>query len=224
MAPVIGIFVTGASSTGKTTLCEALKKRLEDSGLTVYHVTEVARTVMREQGFTREHVDTIEMQKAIMLAQIAAEARCIESMRQNSNQLSRRPLVLLCDRCAIDPVVYATMHLSPIVVQTLTENSSFRSALQRYRGSTPEAVIGGTSAEFDLVIRPTVIVTDGVMEWKGTDDGVRSLYDPWVVTAVFRRVLRELNIPYLELGENIKDLRQRVEWAIDVADLRQYVE
>lgn len=39
---IVGIFITGPSSTGKT-----------------FHISEVARTVMREQGFTRKDVGTI---------------------------------------------------------------------------------------------------------------------------------------------------------------------
>lgn len=56
---IVGIFITGPSSTGKTFLCNALKARLRDMGILTYHISEVARTVMREQGFTRKDVGTI---------------------------------------------------------------------------------------------------------------------------------------------------------------------
>jgi nicotinamide riboside kinase len=227
MASVVGVFVTGASSTGKTTLCEALKRRLEENGMVVFHITEVARTVMREQGFSRETVGTIEMQKAIMLAQIKAETNAIEEIKSHPipSSLGRpKPFVLLCDRCAIDPVVYATMHLEPNLVEELTGNPFFQTAVTRYRDGQMRSPSGTGRPRDDVDLRPVVILTDGVEEWKEVDDGVRSLYDPWKVTAFFRQVLQGLDIQHNILGYRIKDIGQRVEWTIDTAGLRRSME
>ncbi|THH18766.1 hypothetical protein EW146_g2264 [Bondarzewia mesenterica] len=65
---VSAIYIVGPSSTGKTTLCNALAARLGLSSTVC--ITEVARTVMRQQGFTRDDVARPEMQKAIMDAQL----------------------------------------------------------------------------------------------------------------------------------------------------------
>ena len=65
---ITAIYVVGPSSTGKTTLCDALAATL---GLPrEVCISEIARTVMREQGFTRNDVGKLEMQKAIMDAQL----------------------------------------------------------------------------------------------------------------------------------------------------------
>lgn len=65
---ITAIYLVGPSSAGKTTLCNALATTL---GLPKEaHISEVARTVMRERGFTRDDVGKLEMQKAIMEAQL----------------------------------------------------------------------------------------------------------------------------------------------------------
>jgi hypothetical protein len=132
--------------------------------------------------------------------------------------------VLLCDRCAIDPVVYATMHLEPGVVKGLTSDPLFQTVVTRYRDGQMRSPFGTGRLIVDVDLRPVVILTDGVEEWKGVDDGVRSLYDPWKVTAFFRQVLQRLDIRYNILGDNIKDIKQRVEWTIDTASLRCSIE
>lgn len=222
MASVVGIFITGPSSTGKTTLCEALKRRLEASGIIVYPIAEVARSVMRETGFTREHVNTLEMQQAIMRAQVEAEKRALTLIHDRLREWAtlQPPMVLICDRCAIDPVVYATMHLSENVVHTMTDDASFQEAVGLYKA---KQTFHNQTTNRRLIVRPTVILTDGVEEWKAVDDGVRSLYDPWKVVAVFRPVLEKFGVIYHEVGEGMKDINKRVDWAIDIAGLRSFV-
>ncbi len=68
------IYIVGASSTGKTTLCRALEKEL---GMPL--ITEVARTVMKEKQFTRSDVATTAMQEAIFHAQVAAQKEALEN-------------------------------------------------------------------------------------------------------------------------------------------------
>lgn len=65
---ITAIYLVGPSSAGKTTLCNALARTLGLSN--EVHISEVARTVMRERGFTRDDVGKLEMQKAIMEAQL----------------------------------------------------------------------------------------------------------------------------------------------------------
>lgn len=42
------------------------------------------------------------------------------------------------------------------------------------------------------------------------DDGVRSLEDPWEYLGELFNTLKELDIPYFELGEPVKNLQERV--------------
>jgi nicotinamide riboside kinase len=93
------VFIVGASSVGKTTLCSALARHF---GLEPEKwIREVAREVMRTQGFTRDNVHEFAMQHAIMSAQLDAERSAL-SRAANGDRM-----VLLSDRSAVDPAIYA---------------------------------------------------------------------------------------------------------------------
>nr|GAT54311.1 predicted protein [Mycena chlorophos] len=87
------VYVVGPSSSGKTTLCQALAVHLQLKPS--QHISEVARTVIRELGLSREHIGRLEMQQAILLAHLQREKEC-DPIQD-----------LLCDRSALDPIVYA---------------------------------------------------------------------------------------------------------------------
>ncbi|CAG7853645.1 SubName: Full=Uncharacterized protein {ECO:0000313/EMBL:CCA68424.1} [Serendipita indica DSM 11827] len=178
---------------------------------------------MREQGFTRKDVGTLEMQRAILRAQLHAEENALTYLMSNIRR--KRPQddgssvsVLLCDRCAIDPIVYATMELPGNLVDDLMTEYGLRDALARYSGRS-KASTKGNFSEKGTYIDPLVILTDGVDEWR-VDDGVRSLYDPKTVAVTFRDVLARLKISHLELGENIKDIEERVAWVMTASGLK----
>ena len=98
------VFIVGASSVGKTTLCTALAKQLQvEPGR---WVQEVARQVMRTQGFTRDNTHELAMQQAIMSAQLEAEDAAL-NMTCSSDRV-----ILLSDRSAVDPAVYAQISSS----------------------------------------------------------------------------------------------------------------
>ena len=130
------IFVVGASSSGKTTLCEALSK-----SLSIHHplyIKEVARKVMRTHKYTRSDVDTYEMQHAIMSAQLEAESAAITHATQanTTGANNRRQQLILSDRSAIDPVVYARTSESPggqERYQRLLQNPDLGETLPWYR-------------------------------------------------------------------------------------------
>jgi nicotinamide riboside kinase len=145
------VYITGPSSTGKTTLCRALAATLGLEESTV--ISEVARDVMRGSGYTREDVGRLEMQAAIMGAQLLREAQGRAAASQ-----SRR--ILLSDRSAIDPIVYAMLSSASEEeaegrVRYLTNSSQFQSALLAYRQSV-------------------VVLLAPVPEWL-VDDGIRSI-------------------------------------------------
>ncbi|KAG8751263.1 hypothetical protein FRC14_008036 [Serendipita sp. 396] len=222
MAHTIGIFIVGPSSTGKSTLCRALEKYLVQEGLRVAHISEVARTVMKQRGFTRDDVGTLAMQKAILDAQIEAETKALESLERSicNSEASNapQPSILICDRCAIDPSVYAEMELTADDIEILTGDLSYRLAVSRYGGNPARTHESIDDIRRSSLIHSVVILTDGVEEWR-EDDGVRSLYDPWKVADVFRRKLAALRIPYHEVGEDMKDLGERINWVVQLAGL-----
>jgi nicotinamide riboside kinase len=182
MQPSQWIFIVGPSSTGKTTLCTALVRELRIP--TTSFVTEVARDVMRRTGFSRDTVGRLEMQAAILAAQTARE-----------DALHAEPGVRLSDRSGIDPIVYAILTAADENEAAerrheLTSTPSFERALAVYR-----------SALFVLL--------SPVAGWL-VDDGVRTVRDHERCLDVFRGLLADLGIAFFEIGEETKDLDERV--------------
>jgi len=189
------IYVVGPSSTGKTTLCNALAAKL---GLEApAYITEVARKVMRETGYTRGDIGKIGMQMDIMKAQLQREDE-----RKLTATKSQR--VLLSDRSAIDPIVYAIFtSTSEEEAQqrrdSLINSPQFQLALPGYRHS------------IFLLLKP-------VQEWVW-DDGIRSLEDRDRCLDLFRKTLDELGICYREMGPDMMFLAERIVVTMGLARL-----
>ena len=161
---------------------------------------EVARDVMRRTGFSRGTVGQLEMQRAIMDAQLEAENKATAWMHENENSH-----ILLSDRSAVDAVVYSiltsTTEAEAIERKKILVNSAqFQEALPRYR-------------------RAKFVLLTPVPEWL-VDDGVRSLYDQYHCTEVFRQVLVELEIGFQEMGVEMKRLEDRVETLVRIVSPR----
>ncbi|KAL5636790.1 hypothetical protein ACGC1H_000680 [Rhizoctonia solani] len=182
-----GLYIVGPSSTGKTTLCRALASRLQLSP--TQHVSEVARTVMRSSSFTRDHVDKLEMQQAIMHAQITAEntARSQSFTTKSPSNAS----FLLCDRSAIDPLIYAALSATEgSGAKVLAESDEMQAILPVYR-------------------RAIFVLLHPVKEWF-EDDGIRSLADPSGYPLTYKHYLSRFEIKYYEIDSSLKDLDERV--------------
>ncbi|KAH9941432.1 AAA domain-containing protein [Amylocystis lapponica] len=183
------IFILGPSSSGKTTLCNAL---VADLGLhTSRYIREVARNVMKTHGFTRADTDTYEMQYEIMIAQLRAEEVVLHRTVEDDSV----EVLLVSDRSAIDPIVYAaasTVAGASDRCRMLLGNSAFQAILPFYRDS------------LFVILQP-------VPEWV-QDDGVRSLEDPRRYSERLVAMLNELGISFTELGADIKDIKERVEF------------
>ena len=134
----------------------------------------------------------IEMQRTIMNAQLEQE----QLARSVAGGSAIR--VVLSDRSAIDPVTYAISTAANEGdarerMRVLVDTPEFQAALRWYREGT------------FVLFKP-------VPEWL-VDDGVRSIDIQSHSLEVFRNILKELGIPYVELGEEIKDLQARVAFA-----------
>ncbi|KAJ6509836.1 AAA domain-containing protein [Mycena vulgaris] len=182
------IYVLGPSSTGKTTLCNALAKRLGLQGS--QFVTEVARKVIKELGLSRENIGLLEMQKAIMLAHLEREQENGDSSAQ------------LCDRSAVDPIVYAIFTAANPAdaearKQALIGLPEFQQVLPRYRSSI-------------------FVLLNPVTEWL-VDDGFRHVGDQAEVLVIFREILAELGIRYRQIGWEMRFLPERTSFVLGLS-------
>lgn len=124
------------------------------------------------------------MQQAILEAQL----------KQEEHGRGSYP-IQLCDRSAVDPVVYAVMTASGEEERqkragTLTDTPQFQKALQHYRNS------------IFVLLAP-------VPEWL-VDDGVRYMDNQEKTYETFKVVLRQLGIPYREIGPDMRSLEERM--------------
>ncbi|KAI0318241.1 AAA domain-containing protein [Amylostereum chailletii] len=191
---VTAIYIVGPSSTGKTTLCNALAAQL---GLAPnLHISEVARTVMKEQGFSRATVGSLAMQRAIVQAQVVHDRDARQNAIKPFNSLvagvGGRRGVVLCDRSAVDAVVYSALSGEEGDAQTLIASEEFQSVLPAYRSP-----------------RATFVLLGPISNWL-FDDGIRSLEDGARCHAMFKKILGELGIPFMDMGENCRWLEERV--------------
>ncbi|KAF8331553.1 AAA domain-containing protein [Amanita rubescens] len=179
------VYIVGPSSTGKTTLCTALSEVLNLSE-TAY-VTEVARKVLKERGYTRNDVHRLEMQRDIMLAHIQSERLARDS--------EESPGLILCDRSAIDAIVYA------ILTAGDDRNANDRRD-QLIRMDEFQDILPSYRQSLFFLLEP-------VEEWI-VDDGVRSIDNIWDCFETFQATLRYLGIEYRVISKENKLIADRV--------------
>ncbi|KIY53495.1 hypothetical protein FISHEDRAFT_33133 [Fistulina hepatica ATCC 64428] len=191
----VRIYVVGPSSSGKTTLCNALAEEMCQRGWSFSYTTEMARDVMRKAGFSRAPIGNVEMQEAIIAAYWTREQeiRTVECRAEE---------VHLFDRCAVDAVVYALL--------TAEDNEQKEQRWDKLVLTLPFqemlTTCYRTSSSIIILLRP-------VAQWI-VDDGVRFLEDPTTSLEMFRRVLQRLNLEYQEIGEDMLNIEHRVHFMV----------
>ena len=147
---------------------------------------------METHGYTRKDVGSLEMQQAIMDAHLKEE------------QKGWSCPVQLCDRSAIDPIVYAVL-TSPDENEAqrrseiLMSSPDFKNALPIYR-------------------RSSFILLAPIADWL-EDDGTRLLEHQARCFEIFKQILVELGIPFLEIGVQMRFLEERVTAAMGLMKL-----
>ena len=194
------LYVIGPQCTGKTTLVNALEEayaidtKLESENVTPQPaiVREVARTVLKEKGFSREDITTsparaFELQKYILEAQFEAEttATTINS-----------PSWYICDRSGLDPVVYTLLFVGANAAAEMLASKAWMELENRMK----EGV---------------VILCEAGCHWL-TDDGTRLMptsAEDWVrVDDAFRELLQARDIAFSLLSKDTVELSKRVEF------------
>lgn len=125
-------------------------------------ITEVARTVLVEHGFTAADITSspsraLELQRLILEAQVIAERHALQEAEW-----------FVSDRSGVDPIVYAQKYVSEEAAYTLTKSPAWIELRERMRESV-------------------VIVCEAGADWL-TDDGVRLMPnnpEEWIEFHVF---------------------------------------
>jgi nicotinamide riboside kinase len=147
---------------------------------------------MMEKGYSRDTIGSLQMQEDIMEAHFLLE------------QESMAHAVRVCDRTAIDPIVYAILtsrdeEESREKQNHLTRSANFQKALEQYRKSI-------------------VILLKPVAEWL-IDDGIRSTENQDQCLQIYRQLLAEMDVSYYEFGREMMFLPERVGFIMGLARL-----
>ena len=147
---------------------------------------------MKEKGYSRDTISSLQMQEDIMEAHFFFE------------QESMTHAVRVCDRTAIDPIVYAILtsrneEEGRGKQNHLTRPANFQKALQQYRKSI-------------------VILLKPVAEWL-IDDGIRTTENQDKCLQIYRQLLAEMDVPYYEFGREMMFLPERVGFVMGLARL-----
>ncbi|CAO2656610.1 Nn.00g054130.m01.CDS01 [Neocucurbitaria sp. VM-36] len=200
------IYVIGPQCTGKTTLVNALELDFTpatEGNCKIFvqkpDITrEVARTVLKEKGFTRDEFATsparaLQLQKYIIEAQYD-----VETARSTTSP----PSWYICDRSGLDPIVYAHLLVGPEAAARML----------------------GTEIWLDLERRMKegiVFLCEAGCQWL-IDDGTRLMptdSTDWMrVDDTFRKLLETRGISYSVVSKDMVDLRQRVEFVRRIVD------
>jgi nicotinamide riboside kinase len=183
------VYIIGPQSTGKTTLVNAMAQSLEGD---VHVIQEIARTVMRERGYSRNDVDSdnserrFTLQQDIFNAQVEKEMMFLQSGKE-----------FLSDRSAVDPLIYLMHFSGQNEVNRITSTDKWRKVRSRYADYNQSLVVLLSPVASFLV-----------------DDDVRYMsksLDDWnALASNFRLFLDQEKIPFVEIGEEILDIKERV--------------
>ncbi len=191
------IYIVGAQCTGKTTLISALSAHFTKATTSAATpapliLTEVARTVLRQHGFTASDITSspsksLAFQKLILEAQYATEQAAGESQW------------FISDRSGFDPIVYAGRYVGEEGARSLTEMAIWGELKERMG-------------------RSLVVVCEAGAEWL-VDDGVRLMPEDkadWVAFHhLFCESLKSAGLDFVVLPCEMKDMAERVQFVLD---------
>jgi nicotinamide riboside kinase len=195
MQPARFLYIIGAQCTGKTTLAKALLDALSQKkpSLSPRPITEVARKVLCEFGFTRDDI-TSDPSRALELQELILKAQFEEETKVTTNA------TVVCDRSGADPIVYAVKYGPPHAQEMLEKRPEWQVLRHRMRDSL-------------------VILCPPHREWL-TDDGVRLMAGSWTEWAdlhlVFLHVLKTNTISFHVIPEELMELQDRVGFVLDL--------
>lgn len=189
--PPKNVYFVGPGSTGKTSLAKALHENVSSVLL-----CEVARIVLSQLKYTADDIsnDTTKcyvLQKSILLEQCHQERKLLK-MQQ----------MLIADRCAIDPIVYAKFYIKNENIDLL-DTEEWNEMKLRYQNDQSSLIV---------VIEPNEIFLK--------DDGIRKMptdLEDWkLFYQTYLTFMIDNHIPFKIVPRNVTNIfdlmNQVVEW------------
>lgn len=185
------VYIIGPQSTGKTTLVNALVRKLAGD---IPVIKEVARHVLRDKNYSREDVDSSDperrfsLQRDIFAAQIEMENRCLGSEKN---------IYFLSDRSAIDPIVYLAHYSGTEDRSKITSTQDWREVRRRYADTAKSSII--------LLLPVIEFLVDDDIRYVA-----KSSEDWHALATSFQEFMKDAKIPYVEIGEECLKIEERV--------------
>ena len=183
------VYIIGPQSTGKPTLVKALVEKLEGEAPVIQ---EVARNVMQEKGYSRVDVDSNDHERQFGLQQDIFNAQVEKEIT-----FIRAGTTFVSDRSAVDPLIYLFHYSGREAMNRIASTDEWRKVRDRY-ADTKQSLVVLLSPVREFLI----------------DDNVRymskSLDDWHSLAAKFRLFLVEEEIPFVEMGTDVLDIKDRV--------------
>ncbi|XP_061182236.1 uncharacterized protein LOC133190557 [Saccostrea echinata] len=186
------IYISGAHSTGKTTIIQDLCPHLPGVRVEM----ETARRIIEKHGWQR--TDFHPQRSPQVFEQLNTEILLANIKIENDNFLEKRDF--LCDRC-LDPMAYVEMYLGPEAFERIKQTKELGHMIQRLRS----AVI------FLIEPQPECISDDKVRL-------VSTFEELCKYTTYLKRLYDSFAIPYVTV--DILDRRERVSFILQCLHTR----
>ncbi|XP_062610933.1 uncharacterized protein LOC134272768 isoform X1 [Saccostrea cucullata] len=186
------LYISGAHSTGKTTIIQDLCPHLPGVRLE----KETARRIIETHGWQR--TDFHPERYPQVFEQLNTEILLANIKIEKDNFLEKRDF--LCDRC-LDPMAYTEMYLGPEALERIKHTKGLQQMMERLR----------TSVIFLIEPQPECISDDKVRL-------VSTLEELHTYTAYLKRLYDSLAIPYVTV--DILDRRDRVSFILQCLQTR----
>ncbi|KAI4148015.1 MAG: hypothetical protein LQ340_005278 [Diploschistes diacapsis] len=193
------IYITGAQSTGKTTIVDALEEifcscsnaiACENETTKPIIIREVARNVLRTYNFTRDDITSsasraLQLQQHILKAQFEAEESA--SCQSPSSWY-------ITDRSGMDPIVYASVFVGQAAAQELLASAQWHELERRMKEGIVFLCEAGTRW---LVDDGTRLMPNNEEQWMEMDQ-------------TFRQLLEARQIDYIVIPKQLYEIGGRV--------------
>ncbi len=188
------VMVSGAHSSGKSTLCRALKCFVEGilgSGSKCVLFEEAGRTVLARMGITREELSEEQVRKAYQKELLKFQHE------QHTAGATQEAMVAIFDRSVVDNLAYCRRYVGEEFYNEVKCSNHAKECLQMFKDSSVHYFV--------------IIPTEECMQ----DDGQRmvtSWEDHQELTQVMIKILKEHEIEYLLI--DVLELPSRVQTVV----------
>ena len=120
---MLRVFICGAHSTGKTTL---LNRLLSEPGVNLHPVNEIARNIIKENGWQRKDFEPKTNPETFYELQV----KILQAQSRIDKELCNESCSYISDR-GIDPIIYCQMYLGKEWFEKIMQTEEAKECIER---------------------------------------------------------------------------------------------